>query len=110
MKLTDLEPQFLKIVDEKNYRHVDLIAEADGVMFLCPKCYMQKGFTRVGVHSILCWRPHVPQTHRPTPGRWEFTGTGYDDLSLVAGSSGVKLPDEGCAAHFHVRNGEITDC
>jgi hypothetical protein len=42
----------------------------------------------------------------PTPGRWDFQGTGLQDLTLVAGSSSVLLTG-GCRAHFFVRDGEI---
>jgi hypothetical protein len=55
---------------------------------------------------VLCWQPHVPQTIHPIPGRWRFVGTGYDDLSLVAGSSSIALKS-GCKAHFFVRDGNI---
>ncbi len=105
MKLTDLEPHFLKIEDERTYRMHDDIREADGVEFLYPACFTTNG-GRVGTHAVICWRPHVPQTHSPRPGRWDFRGAGYADLSLVAGSSSVLLTS-GCCAHFHVTNGEI---
>lgn len=109
MKLTDLEPQFLKItVPSKEQRYVDSIAEADGVMFLCPKCYVEHGHSAIGTHQVLCWALHVPLTESPGPGRWELVGTGYADLTLRAGSSSVALTD-GCAAHFFVQNGEVTD-
>lgn len=107
MKLVDLEPAFLKILDEKTVRFEGVtMAEADGIAFLCPKCYAANG-GRVGTHQVWCWRPHVPQTVSPQPGRWEFTGTGFSDLSLVAGSSSVKLIG-GCEWHGFVQNGEVT--
>ena len=84
---------------------VDRIAEADGVTFLCPVCFVANGGS-VGTHSVCCWRPRVPQTVKPVPGRWEFQGTGIDDLTLVAGSSSVLLQGP-CGAHFFVRNGAI---
>lgn len=48
MKLTDLEADFVGglSADGKSYRVVSTLAEAQGVMFICPKC---------GGHSILCW-------------------------------------------------------
>lgn len=109
MRLVDLEPRFLKItVPGKENRYVDTIAEADGVIFLCPKCIVTNGGP-VGTHPIICWAPHVPQTEQPTPGRWNLVGAGYDDLSLVAGSSSVLLQG-GCNAHFFVERGEIRMC
>jgi hypothetical protein len=131
VRLRELDPWFLKILDDKTDQRVDGIAEADGVMFLCPKCFVHNG-GEVGTHRVLCWRPRVPQTRDPKPGRWELVGTGFDDLSLVAGSSSVLLksfcarpgcpnwhgwPEGGgppcadprCAGwHGFVKNGEVT--
>jgi hypothetical protein len=87
------------------YVTVDTIDEADGVIFLCPKCFQDNGGS-AGTHSVLCWRPRVPDGVFPMPGRWEFQGTGLADLSLVAGSSSVLLTD-GCKAHFFVEGGGI---
>jgi hypothetical protein len=109
VRLTDLEPQFLKIEEPDTWKHVDDIVDCDGVLFVCPKCLNDTG-KRPGCHSVLCWRPHVPLTQSPGPGRWDFEGTGYSDLSLVAGSSSVLLTGPGCGAHFFVRQGEIVMC
>lgn len=78
------------------------------MLFLCPKCFAANG-GNVGTHSCICWRPCVPQTEDPKPGRWEFEGSGLSDLTLVAGSSSVLLQG-GCDAHFFVRAGEIVMC
>lgn len=100
MKLADLSPEFLKIVDEYSFRTDVARADADGVWFLCPKCES---------HMVTCWSPSVDQSWDPKPGRWELVGAGIDDLSLVAGSSSVALT-HGCRAHFFVRNGGIIMC
>lgn len=84
---------------------VESIAEADGVRFLCPKCFAEHP-DGVGVHSVLCWRPRVPADVDPKPGRWEFEGTGLDDLTLRAGSSSILLIG-GCNAHFFIEAGAI---
>lgn len=81
--------------------------EADGVEFICPKCYLDTGKDRRGVHSVICWEPQVPLTLSPGPGRWSMRGTGLHDLSLVANSSSIHLQPPGCGAHFFVRNGQI---
>jgi hypothetical protein len=106
VRLVDLEPVFL-IIEEagKLYRHADDPVGADGVMFLCPKCFITNHGS-VGTHSVICWAPHVPQTEDPKPGRWALKGTGYSDLTLVAGSSSI-LITKGCMAHFFIQNGEI---
>lgn len=108
MRLAELEPQFLKVIDNRTYWHEGVsFNEADGVVFLCPKCFrVNQG--PIGTHSIICWRPHVSQEIPPNPGRWEFQGTGLDDLTLVAGSSSILLTG-GCAWHGFIRNGEVTD-
>jgi hypothetical protein len=124
VRLTDLEPYFVRreirpcagygvatdcSTVSQHTEHEWLVpvsfADADGIYFLCPKCFAEHP-DRVGVHGIICWRPRVPPDIKPNPGRWEFTGTGLDDLSLVAGSSSVLLTG-GCCAHFHVTNGQI---
>lgn len=109
MRLTELEPKFLKVtVPNKEYAYVETIAEADGVDFLCPECFRRRGEAR-GVHGVICWRPAVPLTENIGPGRWELTGNNFEDLTLVAGSSSVKLTG-GCNAHFLIANGEIQFC
>lgn len=106
MKLTELEPRFLKRDDDTHWRFAEAIDEADGVQFL-PKCFAANAGPR-GTHSVLCWRPRVPQTTSPKPGRWEFQGTDLSSLTLVAGSSSIALMG-GCQAHFFIRNGEVID-
>lgn len=106
MKLTELEGQFLAWTDDKHWRYVETLAEADGVMFVCPGCLARAGGVRPGIHSVICWQPRVPLSTSPGPGRWTFEGTGLGDLTLVAGSSSVKVGEPECA-HFWVRNGEI---
>ena len=88
-------------VEHKRFSHsaVDLsIEQADGVMFDCPVCER---------HSVICWRPHVPLSIPPRPGRWEFAGSGFGDLTLHAGSSSIYLPRTACQAHFWVRGGMV---
>lgn len=108
MKLTELNPRFLAVIDSHTYRAENVpFSEADGVMFLCPKCFRENQGS-VGTHSVICWRPNVSQDIPPNPGRWEFQGTGLDDLTLVAGSSSILLTS-GCMWHGFIRNGEVTD-
>lgn len=106
MRLAELEPTFLMRIDDAHWKMLDKIEGADGVQFLCPLCFSNNGNRREGVHSVVCWNPSVPQTTSPIPGRWEMRGTGYGDLTLVAGSSSV-LITSGCKAHFLIRDGEI---
>lgn len=112
MQYTPLEvfkPKFIKLdIREDHTYYVELpsIENADGVQFLCPKCYLENNGS-VGTHMIMCWQPHIPQTVSPKPGRWKFHGTGLHDLTLVAGSSSVFLKGDGCKAHFFIKKGEV---
>lgn len=116
MKLTELNPHFLKRESDSSRRQVDTLAEADGLQFLCPACW-KANRGPVGTHVIICWAPSVPLTTNPVPGRWSMVGTGFGDLTLVAGSSSVLIEaserekERGIKEHWHgfVKNGEITD-
>lgn len=111
MKLLELEPQFLRY--EPGFMHyVPTLAEAQGIRFLCPKCFLaNKG--KVGTHGVICWSSSrgVPDIAQPGPGRWKMSGTGYQDLTLSAepGKSDSVLLLAGCVWHGFVRNGEITN-
>jgi hypothetical protein len=113
MKLNELDPQFLKIEDERTHRYVDDIVGADGIMFLCPKCFTENNGP-IGTHRVICWQPHVAQEHLPGPGRWLFQGTGVGDLTLLgsgpggSGARSVLLTGEGCQWHGFITNGDVT--
>ena len=87
---------------------VDALTEADGVWFLCPKCFAANGGA-VGTHAVICWFVgSVPDDVDPKPGRWTPTGTGLNDLTFVpsAGRSHSVLLTGGCEAHFFVTHGD----
>lgn len=114
MKLTDLEAQFLRYAprDGKEYfQHVETLAEADGVMFVCPKCRVDLG-KREGAHSVICWfRGKVPDAVEPNPGRWTPQGTGLNDLTFVPGTPPMAISvllTDGCGWHGFVTNGDAT--
>lgn len=109
LRLTTLQPQFIQLTDTRgSFRPVNTIGDADGIRFLCPKCY---GIA-AGVHSVICWfEGRVPDDVRPGPGRWTPAGSTYADLSFVPGprgSASVQLKG-GCAWHGFVTNGNVTD-
>jgi hypothetical protein len=131
MRLRDLDAQFLKreeVVETWNRvredgsvyaftgpreqsHYVETLAEADGVMFLCPLCFKNSGKNDgVGVHSVICWfEDKVPDHVRPGPGRWKPQGTGLDDLTFVPGKQSCSvLLLSGCAWHGFVKNGDAT--
>ena len=107
--LRELEAIFQRIVTPgREYEHVDRLEDAQGVMFLCPKCFEANGGS-VGTHWVLCWflDRGVSPDEDPKPGRWGALGTGIDDLELKAGSSSVLLLG-GCNWHGFVRGGKAT--
>lgn len=79
------------------------IANAQGVMFLCPVCFKKNGGSR-GTESVLCWFKDrgVPDDAVPGPGRWAASGTGFEDLTL---SPSVNVDHE----HWHgwIQNGQM---
>lgn len=106
MKLNELLPEFITSgIDGKTIFEVETMDQADGIMFLCPKCF-EKNKGIVGTHRVVCWSPKVSQNINPSPGRWEMLGNGFDDLTLKAGSSSVLLTG-GCRAHFFITDGNI---
>ena len=113
MRLTELDPEFLKLGEKPGHIcHVENIDEAQGIWFLCPKCFAANG-GRVGTHGIICWSKSrgVPDDVDPKPGRWKLDGTGFHDLTLNAEpgkSRSVLLLGDGCKWHGFITNGEIT--
>jgi hypothetical protein len=111
MRLLDLEPEFLRYEMAgpyaDSYIPVDSIQMAQGVQFLCPKCFVEKG-GKEGVHLVRCWAPDrgVPEHLTPKPGRWRLVGTGLHDLSLVAEPTSIQLL-AGCRWHGVVRDGLV---
>jgi hypothetical protein len=108
VRLTDLEPHFLKLESPIVYRQVDSLAEAQGIEFLCPKCF-EANSGRVGTHIIICWFKDrgVPDDLGPKPGRWNPSGTGYHDLTFVPPGATSVLLKGGCGWHGFIENGEV---
>lgn len=83
---------------------VEMINEAQGVEFVCPKC----AGTLVE-HRVICWSSSrgVPDHAEPKPGRWRLVGTSIEDLTLEAepGMSRSVQVIGGCAWHGFVTNG-----
>jgi hypothetical protein len=106
--LKELGAFFLIRKTDKLYKLTKKLKEADGVEFLCPKCF-QANSGPVGTHMVICWFVgKVPDDVNPKPGRWVPEGTGLDDLTLNAlpgkGRS-VLLTGEGCGWHGYVTDG-----
>lgn len=114
MNLMELEPAWCTLADatgkswwEGERDGVALTAaQADGIRFLCPKCFRENGGP-IGTHSIVCWfTGRVPNDIEPGPGRWTPQGGDFSDLTL---RPSIHLTGGGCGWHGFVTNGEVTD-
>lgn len=117
MKLTpDLDARFVKLSlggpeehwpkGRPNIEYVDSLQEADGVWFLCPKCFSANG-GEVGTHMVGCWFVgKVPDWVEPNPGRWNPSGTGLADLTFVPPGAISVLLTSGCGWHGFVKDGD----
>ncbi len=84
----------------------DEMAGADGIIFLCPKCF-ERNKGSVGTHSVICWFVgRVPDDADPKPGRWNPSGTGLDDLTFVGPGAASVLLTSGCAWHGFIKDGK----
>jgi hypothetical protein len=99
--LKELNASFIRYGDERTINYVDTLAEASGVMFMCPQCKSKDG------HMVVCWfrERGVPDDATPGPGRWAVTGEDITDLTLAPS---VHLSGEGCGWHGFVTNGAAT--
>jgi hypothetical protein len=110
-KLTDLDAHFI-VWTGGGWHRVGRIEDAQGISFLCPKCFAANGGA-VGTHSVICWSQSrgAPDAAVPGPGRWRMDGTGLHDFTLNAdpprSARSVAL-NGGCAWHGFVTNGDAT--
>ena len=112
MRLTELDPWFLRITGPNEFEIIHDIGRAQGVEFLCPVCFVKNG-GKTGTHRVICWSRSrgVPDDLNPKPGRWTLEGTGYNDLTLngdpPSSARSVRLSSP-CGWHGFVTNGEVT--
>jgi len=114
MKLRALDPELLRYEARAGYMampHADSLEQAQGLMFLCPKCFVANE-GRVGTHRVICWSRSrgVPDDALPGPGRWRLLGTSFDDLTLEGENGGARsvLLTGGCQWHGFITDGEVT--
>ena len=115
MRLTVLQAQFIGLPTPTTHPLVETLAEAGGIMFLCPLCYIKHGGAE-GTHRVLVWFEGrgVPRGAVPLP-RWRVSGTGMEDLSLSPSIQllapempGVPRDQVECRWHGFVRGGDAT--
>lgn len=116
MRLAELDPQWLRYKTVRGralWHHVKTIELAQGVMFLCPVCFVTN-HGPVGTHRVVCWSRSrgVPDEADPKPGRWTLVGSSYEDLTLNGDPPGnprsVLLNGPGCGWHGFITNGEVS--
>lgn len=108
--------------------HVDSLEAAQGLRFLCPKCFADNiarvppgtgseaddiQAAGVGIHQVEVTfqgrgATDVQGSHGNggTATRWAVSGTGYDDLSTTPSILLLSLPG-GCGWHGYITNGQI---
>lgn len=104
-----LNGAFVRSTAPGEFHRVAKKADAHGVMFLCPKCFVANGGSR-GTHMVICWSRSAGADEEldPGPGRWKMDGEGLHDLTLNADPPGttrsVQL-NQGCKWHGFITNG-----
>lgn len=113
MRLLDLDPAFVRHNGDGSFEKVETLAEAHGVMFLCPKCFAANGGPR-GTHMMICWSRErgAPDDATPGPGRWRLDGTSLSDLTLNAEPPSTARSVQingGCNWHGFVTSGATSE-
>jgi len=92
---------------------VETFAEAQGIWFYCPGCFVENGGIVGTAHFDITFEgrgalPSQGSKYKNGPVRWSVSGTGLEDLTL---SPSIKVPDEG-PEHWHgyITNGEVRAC
>lgn len=113
MRLLELEPQFMRYEDRDDSHYtipVNSLSEAQGIWFLCPKCFVQnKG--NIGTHMVdvtFAGRGALDSQgshgNDGKPTRWVVSGTDFSNLTLQPSV----LLEGGCAWHGFVTQGNIS--
>lgn len=114
MKLTDLDASFIQRLENGNHRHVETIAEAQGIVFQCPECAKKAerspdgGY--IGVHYLVLFfsNPMTPPSWAQAVhghSGWEARGGTIAELDL---SPSIGIGAGNSHAHFHIKAGAIT--
>lgn len=117
MRLVDLEPEFVRYRTDTGPSGVRQIlspaanlAEAQGVMFLCPVCFARNGGS-VGTHLIAvtfhgrgATDDQGSRGRGGQPSRWHATGSSAEDLTLTPS---IDLGPGGCGWHGFITNGDV---
>lgn len=111
IRLSRLKPRLLKIKTANTYVEVESLCEAQGIQFLCPKCYLDNNGA-AGTHLVCCWfrNREVPDNVPPGPGRWTPHGDSIDNLTFVPGEPPMAvsvLLNNACGWHGYITDGNV---
>jgi len=90
IKLSDLEPELITYAENGSLSEVASLAEAQGILYLCPLCYAKNGGA-IGTHRVNTTfdARGVPDhlgshSEEGAPTRWVIaSGSGFHDLTLT---------------------------
>jgi hypothetical protein len=98
-----------KVTGPREYKNfLPSISGAEGIIFLCPKCFIEKN-GKVGVHSCeVTFKGQVADevgTHNKegNPVRWDVSGDKMENLTINPSI----LLDGGCGWHGWIKDGQI---
>lgn len=99
-------------VKDQEYRHeVESLDEAQGIVFLCPKCLQQNNQSRPGVHSVeVSFAERGVKDNQGThnslglPVRWHVSGHNFEDLTTQPSVLLTSL----CGWHGFIAAGEVS--
>ena len=138
-RLPELEPQFIKYEEHMGVWHravgdpltwqergtpsvevhglqqsmvfVNSLSESQGIIFLCPTCFIKNGRSNMGTHLVeVSFKDHDvldgqgTRNKKGLPVRWNVSGTNYSDLTTDPSI----LLEGGCGWHGFIKNGEVT--
>ncbi len=108
----DGEPTIRELVDRTDHIPAATVAEAQGIIFLCPKCFTENGGAR-GTHTVMVTFSGrgVPDDvgSRGTAGPTRWTATG-DSIERLSTTPSILLPPPCCGWHGYLTDGHATSC
>lgn len=105
-------PFVREMADRVYHVPVEAVAEAQGIMFLCPQCFKANGGP-VGTHAVMIAfegrgvLDHEGSRGTDGPTRWQVSG---DSLENLTTTPSILLSPPGCGWHGYLTNGEATFC
>lgn len=105
MKLIDLEPEYIRYIEDGKMRIVNSLSEAQGIEFYCPKsgCDHKINITFKD-RGVLDNQGSHNKEGKPT--RWEVNGTDASNLTTLPS---IHIKDT-CGWHGFITKGIISSC